>query len=287
MVYDLGGGTFDVSIIEMGDGVTEVLATDGDTHLGGDDFDQRIIDWMAEDFQQRERHRPAQATRWHAQRLKEAAEKAKIELSSVTTTNINLPFITADANGPKHLDMTLTRAKFNELTADLVERTMAPVRKALADAGLKASDLAKVLLVGGSTRIPAVYDAVKKDTGLASRSRASTPMSALLSALPSRAAFCSGDVKGLLLLDVTPLSLGIETLGGVCTKIIDRNTTIPTKKSQIFSTAADNQTSVEVNVLQGEREFAARQQEPLGTLPSGRHRSGSPRRAADRGHLRY
>ena len=254
MVYDLGGGTFDVSIIEMGDGVTEVLATNGDTHLGGDDFDQRIIDWMAEDFQ-RENNIDLRKDKMAAQRLKEAAEKAKIELSSATTTNINLPFITADANGPKHLDMTLTRAKFNELTADLVERTMTPVRKALADAGLKASDLAKVLMVGGSTRIPAVYDAVKKELGC-EPFKGINPDECVAVGAAIQGGVLQGDVKGLLLLDVTPLSLGIETLGGVCTKIIDRNTTIPTKKSQIFSTAADNQPSVEVNVLQGEREFA-------------------------------
>ena len=263
MVYDLGGGTFDVSIIEMGDGVTEVLATNGDTHLGGDDFDQRIIDWMAEDFQ-RENNIDLRKDKMAAQRLKEAAEKAKIELSSATTTNINLPFITADANGPKHLDMTLTRAKFNELTADLVERTMTPVRKALADAGLKASDLAKVLMVGGSTRIPAVYDAVKKELGC-EPFKGINPDECVAVGAAIQGGVLQGDVKGLLLLDVTPLSLGIETLGGVCTKIIDRNTTIPTKKSQIFSTAADNQPSVEVNVLQGEREFA-RDNKSLGTF---------------------
>ena len=263
MVYDLGGGTFDVSIIEMGDGVTEVLATNGDTHLGGDDFDERIINWMAEDFQ-RENNIDLRKDKMAAQRLKEAAEKAKIELSSATTTNINLPFITADANGPKHLDMTLTRAKFNELTADLVERTMTPVRKALADAGLKASDLAKVLMVGGSTRIPAVYDAVKKELGC-EPFKGINPDECVAVGASIQGGVLQGDVKGLLLLDVTPLSLGIETLGGVCTKIIDRNTTIPTKKSQIFSTAADNQPSVEVNVLQGEREFA-RDNKSLGTF---------------------
>ncbi|WP_394961577.1 molecular chaperone DnaK [Candidatus Allofournierella merdavium] len=254
MVYDLGGGTFDVSIIEMGDGVTEVLATNGDTHLGGDDFDQRIIDWMAEDFQ-RENGIDLRKDKMAAQRLKEAAEKAKIELSSAMTSQINLPFITADATGPKHLDMTLTRAKFNELTVDLVDRTMTPVRKALADAGLRASDLKKVLMVGGSTRIPAVYDAVKKELNC-EPFKGINPDECVAVGAAIQGGVLQGDVKGLLLLDVTPLSLGIETLGGVCTKIIERNTTIPTKKSQIFSTAADNQPSVEVNVLQGEREFA-------------------------------
>ena len=254
MVYDLGGGTFDVSIIEMGDGVTEVLATNGDTHLGGDDFDQRIIDWMADAFQT-ENGIDLRKDKMAAQRLKEAAEKAKIELSSAMSTQINLPFITADATGPKHLDMTLTRAKFNELTADLVDRTMTPVRKALQDAGLRASDLKKVLMVGGSTRIPAVYDAVKKELNC-EPFKGINPDECVAVGAAIQGGVLQGDVKGLLLLDVTPLSLGIETLGGVCTKIIDRNTTIPTHKSQVFSTAADNQPSVEVNVLQGEREFA-------------------------------
>ena len=255
MVYDLGGGTFDVSIIEMGDGVTEVLATNGDTHLGGDDFDQRVIDWMADAFQT-ENGIDLRKDKMAAQRLKEAAEKAKIELSSAMSSQINLPFITADATGPKHLDMTLTRAKFNELTADLVDRTMGPVRKALQDAGLRPSDLKKVLMVGGSTRIPAVYDAVKKELNC-EPFKGINPDECVAVGAAIQGGVLQGDVKGLLLLDVTPLSLGIETLGGVCTKIIERNTTIPTKKSQIFSTAADNQPSVEVNVLQGEREMAA------------------------------
>ena len=263
MVYDLGGGTFDVSIIEMGDGVTEVLATNGDTHLGGDDFDQRIIDWMADAFQT-ENGIDLRKDKMAAQRLKEAAEKAKIELSSAMSTQINLPFITADATGPKHLDMTLTRAKFNELTADLVDRTMTPVRKALQDAGLRPSDLKKVLMVGGSTRIPAVYDAVKKELNC-EPFKGINPDECVAVGAAIQGGVLNGEKKGLLLLDVTPLSLGIETLGGVCTKIIDRNTTIPTHKSQVFSTAADNQPSVEVNVLQGEREFA-RDNKSLGTF---------------------
>ena len=255
MVYDLGGGTFDVSIIEMGDGVQEVLATAGNNRLGGDDFDNRIINWLADEFR-RDTGIDLRNDKMAAQRLKEAAEKAKIELSGVMQTSINLPFITVDATGPKHLDMTLTRAKFDELTHDLVEATMGPVRQALADSGLAPSDLNKVLLVGGSTRIPAVQEAVKKYLGK-EPFKGINPDECVALGAAIQGGVLGGDVKGILLLDVTPLSLGIETYGGVFTKIIERNTTIPTKKSQIFSTATDNQPSVQVNVLQGEREMAA------------------------------
>ena len=255
MVYDLGGGTFDVSIIEMGDGVQEVLATAGNNRLGGDDFDNRIINWLADEFR-KDTGIDLRNDKMAAQRLKEAAEKAKIELSGVMQTSINLPFITVDATGPKHLDMTLTRAKFDELTHDLVEATMGPVRQALADSGLAPSDLNKVLLVGGSTRIPAVQEAVKKYLGK-EPFKGINPDECVALGAAIQGGVLGGDVKGILLLDVTPLSLGIETYGGVFTKIIERNTTIPTKKSQIFSTATDNQPSVQVNVLQGEREMAA------------------------------
>ena len=254
MVYDLGGGTFDVSIIEMGDGVQEVLATAGNNRLGGDDFDKRIMDWLVSSFKA-ETGVDLSGDKMAMQRLKEAAEKAKIELSGMTTANINLPFITADATGPKHLDMTLSRAKFNELTSDLVEKTMGPVRQALSDSGLSIGEINKVLMVGGSSRIPAVQEAVKNFIGK-DPFKGINPDECVAIGAAIQAGVLGGEVEGMLLLDVTPLSLGVETMGGVMTKVIERNTTIPTRKSQIFSTAADGQTQVEVNVLQGEREFA-------------------------------
>jgi len=254
MVYDLGGGTFDVSIIEMGDGVQEVLATAGNNHLGGDDFDKKIMDWLVAEFK-KEQGIDLSGDKMAMQRIKEAAEKAKIDLSGMTTAQISLPFITADATGPKHMETTLSRAKFNEMTADLVEATMGPVRQAMSDSGLTMNDIDKILLVGGSTRIPAVQEAIKKFSGK-EPFKGINPDECVAMGAALQGGVLGGDVKGLLLLDVTPLSLGIETMGGVNTVIIERNTTIPTKKSQIFSTAADNQTSVEVHVLQGEREFA-------------------------------
>ena len=255
MVYDLGGGTFDVSVLEIGDGIIEVLATAGNNRLGGDDFDECVMKYLVAEFKKAEGI-DLSGDKVAMQRLKEAAEKAKIELSGVTTSNVNLPYITADATGPKHLDVTLTRAKFNELTAHLVEATMGPVRQAMSDAGLSGGEITKVLLVGGSSRIPAVQDAVKKITGK-DGFKGINPDECVAMGAALQGGVFTGDTKGLLLLDVTPLSLGIETMGGVCTRLIERNTTIPVRKSQIFSTAADNQTSVEVNVLQGEREMAA------------------------------
>ena len=253
LVFDLGGGTFDVSILELGDGVFEVKSTNGNTHLGGDDFDHAVMNWMVEEFKKSNGIDLSQ-DKMSAQRLIEAAEKAKIELSSMTSTNINLPFITADATGPKHLDLTLTRAKFDELTADLVEATIEPTRKAMADAGLSVSEIDKIILVGGSSRIPAVQEAIRKYLGK-EPNHGVNPDECVAVGAAIQAGILAGEVKDVLLLDVTPLSLGIETLGGICTKIIERNTTIPTSKSQVFSTAADNQPAVSIHVLQGEREW--------------------------------
>ena len=263
MIYDLGGGTFDVSILEIGDGVCEVLATSGNNRLGGDDFDDKIINWMADQFKASNGIDLTQDSMAY-QRLKEAAEKAKKDLSGVMSTNINLPFITADATGPKHLDLTLTRAEFNKMTEDLVEKTMVPVKQALSDAGLSPSDIHKVLLVGGSTRIPAVVEAINKYMGKEAH-KGLNPDECVAMGAAIQGGVLGGDVEGVVLLDVTPLSLGLETLGGICTKLIERNTTIPTKKSQIFSTAVDNQPSVEIHVLQGEREMAA-DNKTLGTF---------------------
>jgi molecular chaperone DnaK len=282
-VYDLGGGTFDVSILDVGEGVFEVKSTNGDTFLGGDDFDQRIINWVADEFK-KDQGIDLRQDRMALQRLKEAAEKAKIELSTVMQTEINLPFITADASGPKHLQMNLSRSKLEQLTADLVERTMGPCRQAIEDANLRASDIAEAVLVGGQTRMPAVQEAVRKFFGREPH-KGVNPDEVVAVGAAIQAGVLGGDVKDVLLLDVTPLTLGIETLGGVATPIIERNTTIPTRKSQVFSTAANSQTSVEIKVVQGERPMAA-DNKLLGNFISGRHPAGAARHAADRGDLR-